>query len=423
MTDLSEKQQEAVHKAYGWYYDFKQDPKAIAQVFQFTGYAGTGKTTAIKFLTERLGDLHIEYAAFTGKAARVISRVNEVDARTIHSLIYQYVQPDKVECAALYDQLHGDDPLPPGNERERIVKELEEASSPHFALNDQSDLHHTDLLILDEASMVNMEMLDDLKSFGVPILAIGDPGQLPPVKGAGALFIGEPDVKLEEIFRQAAENPIIQAVTNARKGIPWPYSLDDQADRRFVHKRFSSYTDETFKHTCLGADQVLVGMNKTRQDLNVRMRGWKGFDITNPYPQEGETLCCWKNDKERGLYNGDQCIVEKVGDVYEDFIELWVRLDWKSDGEPIRVRALRALFDQYYDNKSLERVQWFIRKPLNEFDFGYALTVHKAQGSQWDKVLFMDDGMLKGWRNKVIQRRQLVYTAGTRAAEKLIVYS
>ena len=235
------------------------------------------------------------------------------------------------------------------------------------------------------------------------------------------MFVGTPDVQLEEIFRQAAENPIIKAATMARQGIPWGYHVEEPDDKRFRNLRFGAMSDPAFKTDCMDADQVLCGMNKTREDLNVRMRSWLGYDVTNPYPQVGETLCCWKNDKIKGLYNGDQCTVVSAGNVYEDYLELEVRLE--DGGKTVMVKALRALFDKYYDPESMKRVKWFIRKNLQEFDYGYALTVHKSQGSQWDKVLFMDDGLMRGWSAKAKERRQLVYTAVTRAAEKLTVYS
>jgi len=183
--ELSPKQLAAVDKAVGWYEAFLTNPKDTQQVFTFTGYAGTGKTTAIHELTERL-NVKTAFAAYTGKAARVISRVNDVKASTIHALIYAYGEPDKVACQGLYDEIHGtgdEQGMPPGDDRNAAIKKLDEWSAPHFVIKDDSPMQDLDLLFLDEASMVNQEMLDDLLSYGVPILAIGDPGQLPPVKG------------------------------------------------------------------------------------------------------------------------------------------------------------------------------------------------------------------------------------------------
>ena len=91
---------------------------------------------------------------------------------------------------------------------------------PRFALNPQSDAAHAKLIVLDEVSMVGEEMARDLMSFGKPILVLGDPGQLPPIKGEGAFTKDAPDIMLTEIHRQAGESAIIRLATMARQGEP-----------------------------------------------------------------------------------------------------------------------------------------------------------------------------------------------------------
>ncbi|MCF6238327.1 MAG: AAA family ATPase [Candidatus Marinimicrobia bacterium] len=428
---LSEEQTSAVNLAFEWFQkvaaekqEYKGDPKdfTLSQpIFQFTGFAGTGKTTTINSFVNLI---HIRplYAAYTGKAALVMHKVNGVPASTIHSLIYNYVKPDREACEVLYSEIHETPPTKSPEELQQMAEELKSMSAPGFQLNPDSKLKNTNLLILDECSMVNQELLDDLLTFGIPILAIGDPGQLPPVQGTGAIFKGEPDVKLIEIHRQAADNPIIEQVTAARKGYPWPRQEAEELELSSPFFCVNSYklSGPQLKSICLNADQILTNKNATRLWLNSKVREWLGFDITDRYPQIGERLCCWKNDKESGLLNGLMAEVVGRGEVYDEYIELFIRTElMDNDQEPLRIKSLLAYYDAYYEPDAMSRVKGWQRKHNQEFDFGYCLTVHKAQGSQWVNVVYYDDGMLKGWPAKAKERRQLVYTAGTRAAERL----
>ena len=413
---LSDQQMGGVDKAAAWYHT---DPAERKPYFVLSGPAGTGKTTTINTLVKKL-NIYPRFAAYTGKAALVIQKTTGYQASTIHSLIYDYVTPDKAACEELYNAIHDEENPPTPADKQKMQHDLTELSKPQFVIAEDSALLGTKLLILDEVSMVNQELLDDLLSFEVPIIALGDPGQLPPIDGAGALFKGDPDVLLTEIHRQAAGNPIIQAVTDARNGMPWPASPTyDLNDRFFAFAKYKC-DPASMKDICLASDQLITGKNDTRKTVNAKMRGWLGFDVQDPYPQIGERLCCWKNDKEKNLFNGLMVEVVERGELYDTYVELYIRTEIMPEGaEPMKVRALRAYFDSYYDKEAMKRVKWFDRKGNQEFDFGYCITVHKAQGSQWEKVGFLDDGLFKGWRDKAKERRQLVYTAGTRASEHL----
>ena len=159
------------------------------QVFRLFGYAGTGKTTLARHLAEGV-DGNVVFAAFTGKAALVMQSRGCENARTIHSLIYR-------------------------------PKEIE-SEEPSFVLNGDSEAANARLIVIDECSMVDEELGRDLLSFGRPVLVLGDPAQLPPVKGGGYFTEAEPDVMLSQVHRQAAGDPIVRLMSAATMKMPEP---------------------------------------------------------------------------------------------------------------------------------------------------------------------------------------------------------
>lgn len=380
-------------------------------IFRVFGFAGTGKTTTIRHIMD-LMNIRSEtlFAAYTGKAAMVMRKTG-LPARTIHSLIYEPVAPDSVECEKLSKAYKLEtDPTT----KAALKQELREKSKVHFILRDRSDsaLKNARLLVLDECSMVNDEMLADLLSFNVPMLVLGDPGQLPPIDGEGALTRTTPDVMLTEIHRQAKGNPIIDFATRARNGINIPrITLGSSA-----HVMQASLSSEQV----LKFDQIITGKNLTRQKLNQRVRSLRGYE--GIYPVVGEKLICLKNDAENNLFNGMICHVERVGELLDTSIQLWIRRETDHEGDaPFPVNALRAHFEIYHDKEALENVKWWERDGTNEFDFGYAITTHKAQGSQWENVLVWDDKMFLGWNRK--DRPKWLYTGITRAIESITIAS
>ena len=290
MTDItpSDTQARAIAAIKDWFNNRTKEQ----QVFRLFGYAGTGKSTVLKFALAELGlDPHkssrdggecvpgVVTATFTGKAALVLRRKG-TPARTIHSLIYSVIvaTDEEIEAAGKKIEearieaakLAGFDRTAAEAAIEAMCQAMSQMKKPRFALNPQSDAAHARLIVLDEVSMVGEDMARDLMSFGKPILVLGDPGQLPPIKGEGAFTKDAPDIMLTEIHRQAEESAIIRLATMARQGEPIGFGQYDT----FVWKmRKMDVTPEQ----CLRGGQVICGLNATRLQLNNAMRRAAGL--------------------------------------------------------------------------------------------------------------------------------------------------
>ena len=364
------------------------------QVFRLFGYAGTGKTTLAKHLAASIA--RVRFAAFTGKAAHVLQQKGCSNATTIHSLIYLPKGKSGERLRQLQEKAIGldrDDPT-----LLKILKLISEEETnlkaPSFTLNLDSPLLRTDLLIIDECSMVDDRMAEDLLHFGCKVLVLGDPAQLPPVRGTGYFTERKPDILLTEIHRQAADSPIIKLATDIRTG--GVLKLGTYGE--------SAVVDQMTPEMALEADQILVGTNKTRNKVNRRVRELLGH--TGIAPNVGERLVCLRNNHELGLLNGSMWVVKEIYDD-DDPIAMAVTPEdgkWSQD-----VMVHRGHFDN-------TEIEWHSKRDAEEFCAGYALTVHKSQGSQWDNVMLIDES----WMFRQHPRKHL-YTAITRAAEKVII--
>jgi len=371
---FSPQQDEALKAVSRWLKDGR------TPIFRLFGYAGTGKTTLAKYFADNV-EGEVLFAAFTGKAAQVLRARGARNARTIHSLIYR----------------------PRGEEEVSNEETGKTTVSPMFAINRQSPLSQAALIIIDECSMVDEALGKDLMSFGTPILVLGDPGQLPPISGGGYFTEHEPDILLTEIHRQARDNPIIDLAMHVREG------------REIMHGDYGTAQvigkNEVDRDMVLEADQVLVGTNRTRRRYNQRLRELKGFD--QAFPQAGDKLVCLRNDPAKGLLNGSLWqVMTSSKETVKPGINLLVR---PEDDDMERGSAKIKLLKSAFDTPDLE-VPWQTKKRYDDFDYGYALTVHKAQGSQWNSVVLFDES----WAFRDSRERWL-YTAITRAAERLVI--
>ncbi|MER2606315.1 MAG: AAA family ATPase [Siculibacillus sp.] len=344
-----------------------------SQVFRLFGYAGTGKTTLARHLAEGI-DGDVCFGAFTGKAALVMRSKGCDGASTIHSMIYRPKRPAEDE---------------------------EEEETFSFALNRHSDAAKADLIVIDECSMVDEELGRDLLSFGKKTLVLGDPAQLPPVKGGGFFTEAEPDIMLTQVHRQARDNPIIRLSMDVREGRD--LDLGDHGPAAVIRRR------DITADRILAADQVLVGRNKTRHLYNKRIRELRGH--TFPTPEVGEKLVCLRNDKTKGIQNGGLYRVTRVKDPKGAFLKFDLAPEEVGERRRIAASVLPAFFEGGED-----ALPYQLKRRSDEFDYGYALTVHKAQGSQWDDVVLFDESF--AFRE---HRARWLYTGITRAAERLTV--
>lgn len=358
----------------------------------FGGYAGTGKSTLIAFLRlilkTKKPQWKVAFSAYTGKASQVLDeKLKAAGTRqpkdwvgTLHALLYSPVLSPAGEIAG-------------------------------WAKKDKLDY---DLIIVDEASMVTEEIWRDLRSYGVPILAVGDHGQLPPIEGKFNLM-AEPELILTKIHRQAAGSPIIQAATLARVNGFVPV-------RRFgpgVEKFDSSNSDaqmqiESFFETFKPGTLFLTSMNRTRIGINrsIRQSQYREGDK----PEAGDIIICLKNNWRKGIYNG---LVGKIAHL--EGIP-------NCDGDCTLLNAQVVDFGGrklYSGPIALEAFNQSDREKLRfpreaaVFDYGYALTVHKAQGSQAEKVILIEE------RNRHMSDEdwaRWLYTAITRAEKELYIF-
>lgn len=396
----SPEQEAAIDSAVRWRKSYQPNGN-VSQCFTIFGGAGTGKTTIAQEIAHRMGGL-VTFAAFTGKAALRLREKGCQDTSTIHGLIYIPKEASMKRLDELRDQLLTAE----GEEKrdERAIAELQTAiekeednlARPKFKLNLASDIEYAYCVVIDEMSMINDEMGRDLLSFGVPLLVMGDPYQLPPIGQEVPFFAKrDPEVQLNEIHRQAQESSILKVANLVREGSR--PSQGERHDVRVLHERDLSPEDYA------SFDQVLVGRNATRARINDAIRN-DVLKRKTPYPEPGDKLVCCRNDIEAGLLNGGLWKVDDVLFQSDDGMRLAIT---SYEGVSVHVTIHKHPFDE-------RRVPLYERMDRQHFEFGYALTVHKAQGSEWPSVLVVDESQC--FRSAA---DKWLYTAVTRASQHL----
>jgi exodeoxyribonuclease-5 len=318
------------------------------------GYAGTGKSTCLTYLTKQFSNFPV--CAFTGKAANVL-RKKGIVANTIHSTIYNV--------------------------------ELDHHGNPRFKLKKYHQLGpNVGGFLVDEASMISKELMDDLLSFHLPIVFLGDHGQLEPIGGSHNLM-QNPDCKLETIHRNA--NSIAKFASFLREGnsaINFP--TNDRV------KLIAKKNIELEK--VLYFDQVICAYNKTRLAVNTQIRKLFGYDES---PQKNDKIICLKNNRTFGVYNG------MMGNIISLNKKNMLHFE-TDDGMKITIPIDKKQFGK---EKILESANE--NKDLGYFDFGYCITCHKAQGDEWDQVLVIEE------KCSMWDHSRWAYTAASRAKELL----
>jgi exodeoxyribonuclease-5 len=355
------------------------------------GYAGTGKTTLTVLLAEETA---YAVCAYTGKAAHVLRQKGCADAKTIHSLIYHPL--DKSLQIEKADQ-HLDKLVKSKAGAEDIARAREallQALQPEFVRKEKlvgDDKRELPGVIIDEASMVPKCIYDDLRSYGRPLIFVGDHGQLPPISKNGVEpfnLMADPQYRLEEIHRNAGS--IAFFAEHIRKG-----------------NSARSYTQGSNVVTVLGpgaatlkfactVDQIIVPFNATRVDRNAAIRKKLG---RCELLEVGDRIICLRNSRIAALFNGMQGTVTSVD--LEDCL-----LDFTDDSGLEHV-------DVSFDREQFGKKEYMHRfGGPHPFDYAYVITCHKAQGSEWRHVLVLD----QGWK---WDYTRWAYTAASRARERL----
>jgi len=372
------------------------------------GYAGTGKTTIICELRKRLEKLRsisVAFVTFTGKASSVLrNKLSHNNALykndycgTIHGLIYQ---PET-----------------------RWDVKLKTFVVTGWKRKDKDELSYTQLIIIDEASMVSQKTWKDLLSYKIPIIAFGDHGQLPPIGDEfGFHLMKDPEFVLTEIHRQALNSPIIKLSKFVREEgyIPFGFYSKEVFKLNWKHQICQqlwngvNFTDNNL--------QILCGFNTTRANLNDLIRQKLCYTEKAPYPDE--KIVCLANNHTINIMNGQigkvmwvmpddnayRITVDIDNDVYECFVSD------KCFGE-----VQYTIYDQSIQSKQAREEAWnkgFAR--LDYFDYGYVMSVHKSQGSEWDKIILFEQ-RTKRWSDEYYAK--WLYTAITRARSKLFIIS
>jgi len=377
--------------------------------FSLIGPAGTGKTSLAKYLAANVAG-QVYFMAFTGKAALVMRQAGCPLASTIHSFVYAPQERSRVRLLELRKHVAE---FPPDGQPEELDDLMDQlrieetnATRPMFKLRSDSPIRYASLIVIDECSMIDEQIGKDLLSFNVPILALGDPGQLPPVFGQGYFTRPKPNHLLTQIHRQALDSPIIQMATTVRTGGTLKPGCYGNCE--VIEASKSPEAKARVQELVMAADQIIVGRNKTRQNINRRTREVLGYPEKLPVP--GDKLICLRNNHDLGLLNGSLWELEEIDVFTDDQAQLVVK-PYQQPGPPITCIA-----HMHHFQRRIKELDHWDRRDAEEFDFGYAITCHKSQGSQWGNVLVIDESDC--FRENASKH---LYTAITRAISKVTV--
>jgi exodeoxyribonuclease-5 len=390
MIELNTQQLEAVKKGKKWFKSLNK------QVFEIAGFAGTGKSTIVDIIIKEcnLDISEVLFTAFVGKAAMILA-MKGLPAKTIHSTFYDCIDVPKKDDKGNVVMIDG---------RVLFTKKFIKKKK----LPDEIKL-----IVIDEASMVNKQLRDDILSFAVPVIALGDLHQLPPVFG-DAVFLVNPDVILTEIMRQKADNPIIHLATLARER-RW----DEMDYGRYGTKCLVCHKKDLLEYKSLlkNSNVVICGKNATRESLNGYIRK-EVYGIESPDLIIGDKLICRQNNWEESLGDNIFLINGMIGFVDDIDVESYNSRSIDIDFRPEFMESksfTNLTIDYRYLNMPYGLKKTYMTY-FNKFEFGYAITCHLSQGSQYNKVLIYnermgDDEFYSKW----------LYTAITRAIDKLVI--
>lgn len=365
-----------------------------------SGFAGSGKSTLIKFIIDSLPvnpEKDVAYCAFTGKAATVLQSKGCQNAITAHKLLYRAK------------------PMPNGTYKfyPRMVGEIEYR-----------------VIVVDEVSMLPRPMWEQLMMHDVYVLATGDPGQLPPINPEDDNHVlDNPHVFLDEIMRQAQDSEIIRLSMHIREGNPIS-TFDCAGEQVQIYDK-----NQVVSGMYSWADQILCATNAQRTKINNFVRQQKGF---GPEPEVGDKIISLRNHWDFASSSGEWALTNGSIGTIEYMTERPIWVPKYIYDKPIPYLFTDVSLDDGdkfnsipIDYNSLKKGEmtlnpkqmYLLNKQKNlldapyEFAYAYAITVHKSQGSEWNRVLLFEEW----FPNAIEEHKKWLYTGCTRAAEKLVV--
>lgn len=435
--ELSPGQAEAIAAIEQWYNG------GDSQVFRMFGPAGTGKTTIARLVPAALGVESWHYGAFSGKAANVLRSKGCEPSATLHSLVYnppvslESIKKSKEKSLDLLleemsrsraaNGAPGD-----GSAPFRMLTEVQEDITAVRAeiaditdrirlfgslywepLGELGPLPSLDLLVADEVSMVNDQMARDILDSGVRVLVLGDPEQLPPVNGDGFFTRAAADITLTEVHRQALDSPVLNLATRVRTD-----GLSAVMPSEYVPGKGLDYTQ---------FDRILCWRRATRWSAIRYLR--KQLGRASDLPEPGDVVMNLVNNRDLGLFNGQSFVVldcepDSSGD--GERLVLTVHEEGTDPSKSFEVDVFNAAFNEE-DEKAAGRMRLGGRGPVALMTHAHALTVHKAQGSEWGNVCLIDETgpMIEmktyrsGYGAAIKEARRWFYTGVTRASESV----
>ena len=365
------------------------------QIIQLDEFAGTGKTYLI---WEILKDLHLNLnqvmpMAYTGAASLVLRKRGFSNACTLHSGLYELVEvPDFGNIDSQF-----------GMPKKKLVFQKKEFLPPDIKL-----------FLIDEASMVPKSMVEDITSFGIPIIAVGDLNQLPPVGEPSGFLIDGKIYHLTEIMRQAENDPIVYLSSRARMGFP--------IKNGYFGNVLVINNDEMLPAMYAYSDIALCCTNRTRDTINQTVRHLAGF--YSELPRIGERLICRRNNWNKcnedniSLVNGLIGTTLSQTDVLDPLDKHKFNVDFLPDGSIIPFSRLKANYEYFVSNYEHRNAMKNMRVnyDIGEFfEYAYAITVHLSQGNEFNKGMYIESFV-----SRPQMQCQLNYTAITRFKQSMI---
>ena len=363
------------------------------------GYAGTGKSTLVRYIIDALNveEDRVCHCAFTGKAAEVLKKKGNKNVATLHRLLYEHI------------------PRPAGG----------------FFRKPKPFIDY-DVIVVDEVSMAPKSLMELLFKHQVYVICLGDPFQLPPIdKDEDNHLLDNPHIFLDEIMRQEEDSEIIQLTMKIRNQEPIDYYNGNEV-------KIIPYSDLNTGVLQWG-DQILTATNAKRQAINNQMRALQG---RTGEPVDGDKIICLRNYWDDSSLNGDALINGTIGILQNSFqtwreIPRFVQSDIRKFDVLVGDLVVPETNDVYQMTEMDRQMiitgekccDWRLSYKLGklrpkygeivpkEFTYAYAITTHKSQGSEWPKVVVLEE---KFPFNKVEHARWL-YTACTRSSEKLVL--